>query len=211
MKKILLGLCLLSTVAYSKCLVQPNQIEEVAQKIEWQDEEGQAQNTALIQSTAEGSLSGEDSATEIDYEAFIRPDADGVFQILPIPLFLIEMKHSRDSIYICAHIESEDEAKNEILIYFLRHGNIKTIIPKPIPFMSLKNFFWNNLRRTPLVLAAVPLQVYETLQNTAMNLISDITKVGVDRVRIKGRQIELYSGGDPAQFDTYVIKKVIDF
>lgn len=211
MKKILLGLCLLSTVSYSKCLVQPNQIEEVAQKIEWQDEEGQAQNTALIQSTAEGSLSGEDSATEIDYEAFIRPDADGVFQILPIPLFLIEMKHSRDSIYICAHIESEDEAKNEILIYFLRHGNIKTIIPKPIPFMSLKNFFWNNLRRTPLVLAAVPLQVYETLQNTAMNLISDITKVGVDRVRIKGRQIELYSGGDPAQFDTYVIKKVIDF
>lgn len=215
MKQILAGLLLLSAVqAQAKCLLEPSQIEEVAQRIVWEDESGQKQNTALVQSTAAGIVSDDGSASQIDYEAFIRPDEDGVFQIIPLPLFLVEMKHSRDSVYVCVHIDSENEEKNQILIYFLRHGNIKTVTPKPLPLMSIKNFFWNKLRKTPLAplaLVAVPLTAYEILQETAMNVISDITRVGVDRVRIIGRQIELYSGGDPAQFDQYVIKKVINY
>lgn len=196
-------------VSQAKCLVQPQKIEELAHKIAWKNESGETENTTVVQANARGVISNEGASAEMEYEAFVRPDKDGIFQLLPLPFFLIEMKHSRDSVYVCAYVDSQDENKTDVLIYFLRNGNIKTVIPKPLPFMSIKNFFLNALGKTPLVIAALPFQITEMLQATTMNLFADITRLGVDRARIKGRQLELYSGGDPTQFESYILKKVI--
>lgn len=208
-KLILLSLLLLSSFAQANCLIKPEKIEEVSRFIQWQNEEGEVQNTALIQSTAKGEMSNESSQTTLDYEAFIRPDEDGVFQLLPIPFFVLEMKQSRNSVYICAHIDSGDEDKNLIAIYFLRYGEIKTVTPKPLPLMGMRNFFSNRLGRTPLVLAAIPFRIAEISQSVLMDLFSDITQFGVDRVLIRGRSIELYSGGDPTQFEKHIFKRVV--
>jgi hypothetical protein len=208
-KLILLSLLFCNSIALANCLVKPEKIEEIAQMIQWQNENGEVQNTALVQSTASGEMSNEGSGSTFDYEAFIRPDEDGVFQLLPIPFFVLEMKQSRNSVYICAHIDNSDESKNLIVLYFLRYGQIKTVTPKPLPLMGIRNFFSSVLGKTPLVLAALPLGVAELSQTVLMDLFSDITQFGVDRVLIKGRSIELYSGGDPTQFEKYVIKKVV--
>ncbi len=205
----LLSLLLFGSFAKSNCLVRPEKIEEVAKLIQWQNEEGEVQNTALVQSTFKGEMSNEGSQTTLDYEAFIRPDEDGIFQPLPIPFFVLEMKQSRNSIYICAHIDSSDEAQNLIVIYFLRYGEIKTVTPKPLPLMGVGNFFSNLLGRTPLVVAALPFRIAEFSQSVLVDLFSDITQFGVDRVLIIGSSIELYSGGNPAQFEKYIFKKTV--
>jgi hypothetical protein len=208
-KLILLSFLLSNSILQANCLVKSEKIEEVSRIIQWQSEKGEVQNTALIQSTAKGEMLNEGSQTTFDYEAFIRPDEDGMFQLLPIPFFVIEMDQSRNTVYICAHIDSSDENKNLIVMYFLRNSEIKTVTPRPLPLMGIRNFFSNSLGQTPLVLAAFPFHIAEFSQSVLMDLFSDITQFGVDRVLIRGQSIELYSGGDPTQFEKYIWKRIV--
>ncbi|MDG0817221.1 hypothetical protein [Bdellovibrio svalbardensis] len=212
MKSLLLILLFFAPIlSHGKCLVPAGDIEAISQKILWQGIDGEEQNTALIQGNVSGTISDseEESFGEGDYEVYVRPDEDGAFQVLPLPLFMVEMKKDRDSVYLCAHFDSKDAAKTEIVMYFLRNNRIKPITPKPLPLMGIKNIFKNRLRRTPLVLIGAPFAIVEKVQEVLTNIWGDLTKLGVDRIRITSTEIQLYSGGDPGQFDSYVLKKVI--
>lgn len=214
MKLSLLALLFFAPLlSHGACLVPASSIEQVAQRIQWQDIQGAEQNSALVQGNTSGTFSSEDDETIVDgdYEIFVRPDRSGAFQILPLPLFEVELKKNQDSVYLCAHFDSQDESKTEAVIYFLRDGRIKPITPQPLPLLSIRNIFHKLLHRTPFVIIGAPIAIAEKLQRLLMDGVGDLTKVGVDRVRITNTQIELYSGGDPAQFDHYVFKKVIKF
>lgn len=204
---------LLSNLSSARCLVDPRNIESVARKVRWETETGEALSTSLIQVDASGSIAeGEEKPhTTFVYEAFLRPDADGTFQLLPIPLFVLEMKRNHNAVYVCAQFDTENMDQAEAVVFFLRNNEIKTILPKPLPLMGMKNFFWKNLKETPFGLVALPFGISELIQGTTVNLFAEITRIGIDRMRINNRQIELYSGGNPTQFDTYVVKSVIPF
>lgn len=208
-KLILLALMCLPVLAEAKCKVPVNQIESITRRIQWRDEDGFEDNTALIRADFEGSFSSDGSADVMEYEAFVRPDADGAFQVLPIPLFMVEMEKNRDSVYICAHMESKDPSKMEILVYFLRYGKIKPVTPMPLPLGEIKNLFWGPLRKTPFVIIGVPVTIAQKAQALLVHLFGDLTRAGVDRVRITNKELQLYSGGDPARFDSYVFRQII--
>ncbi len=210
---LLMFILLLPGLSHGKCLVPANQIESISERIQWQGPNGEEQNSAVIQGNLSGTISDSESETaaEGDYEVFIRPDENGVFQVLPIPLFMVEMKKGRDSVYLCAHFDSKDESKTEVLLYFLRNDRIKPIAPKPLPLMGIKDIFKNRLRRTPLVLVGAPVAIAEKIQEIMVNIFGDITKFGVDRIRMTSKEVQIYSGGDPTQFDSYVFKSVVPF
>ena len=214
MKLTLLALLFfIPILSHGACLIPVSSIEQVAQKIQWRDIDGNEQNSAVVQGNTSGTLSSEDDDAILDgdYEIFARPDKSGAFQILPLPLFEVELNKKEDSVYLCAHFESQDEAKTEAVIYFLRNGHIRPMTPQPLPLLSIRNIFNKLLHRTPFVIIGAPIAIAEKLQRLLMNGFGDLTKFGVDRIRITNTQVELYSGGDPAQFDHYVFKKVIKF
>ncbi|HEX7675327.1 MAG TPA: hypothetical protein VF412_14220 [Bdellovibrio sp.] len=214
MKLTLLALLFFTPIlSHGACLIPVSSIEQVAQKIQWRDIDGNEQNSAVVQGNTSGTLSSEDDDTILDgdYEIFARPDKSGAFQILPLPLFEVELNKKEDSVYLCAHFESQDETKTEAVIYFLRNGHIRPMTPQPLPLLSIRNIFNKLLHRTPFVIIGAPIAIAEKLQRLLMNGFGDLTKFGVDRIRITNTQVELYSGGDPAQFDHYVFKKVIKF
>jgi hypothetical protein len=208
-KFVVLILTLLPLWSQAKCKIPVSQIESVSQRIQWRDEEGNEDNTALVQADVEGEFSNDGSVDVMEYEAFVRPDKDGAFQVLPIPLFMVEMEKNRDSIYICAHLESKDLSKLLILVSFLRNGKIKPVTPVPLPLGEIKNLFWGPLRKTPFVVIGVPVTIAQKIQAVLVHIFGDLTRVGVDRIRITDKELQLYSGGDPTQFDKYIFRQVI--
>lgn len=208
-KLIIFALILLPFFAEAKCKIPVSQLESVSSRIQWRDEEGNEDNTALVRADVVGEFSSDGSVDALEYEAFVRPDENGQFQVLPIPLFVVEMEKKRDSIYICAHLESKDPSKMEILVYFLRYGQIKPITPMPLPLGAIKDLFWGPLRKTPFVIIGVPVTIAQKAQSVLVHIFGDLTRSGVDRVRITDKELQLYSGGDPAQFDRYVFRQVI--
>ncbi|MGE5085285.1 MAG: hypothetical protein ACM3MG_03230 [Bacillota bacterium] len=210
MKKIiLLFLICAPFFAEAKCKIAISQIESITRRIQWRNEEGLEDNTALIRADAEGEFGSDGSADILEYEAFVRPDNDGTFQVLPLPLFMVEMEKNRDSIYICAHVESKNPANMQILVYFLRNGQVKPVTPVPLPLSEIKNLFWGPLRKTPFVVVGIPVTITQKIQTLLVHIFGDLTRVGVDRVRITNKQLQLYSGGDPAQFEHYVFRQNI--
>lgn len=200
---------LLPFMADAKCSVPVSQIETISKRIQWKDENGDEENTALIRADVEGEISADGSVNALDYEAFVRPDQDGTFQVLPVPLFMVEMEKARDSIYLCAHLDSKVVAKNEVVVYFLRGNHIRPVTPMPLPLTEIKNLFWGPLRKTPFVIIGIPVTIAQKIQAVIVHIFGDLTRFGVDRVRITNTELQLYSGGDPAQFDKYVFRQII--
>lgn len=221
--------------AFAACLIQPRQIEKVAQKLHWQDSRGKELNTLTLQSSVSGTITSRNTDLEVlnnetfenspeaelvdskqnetndvtmTYEAFIRPERDGIFQLLPLPMFYLQMEKERDSVYICAEINA-DQSKTKAVIFFLKYGRILPIIPKPLPLNPIKKFFWKIFHKTPLVIVDLPFYLADKIQEKTFNLIGILTKVGVDRIRIDGNYVELYTGGDPTQFNNYLYRKTI--
>jgi hypothetical protein len=195
--------------AEAKCLVSAHQLETVARKIQWLGIDGEEDNGALIRADGTGDLSQGGTSTVLDYEVFIRPETDGVFQVLPVPLFVVRLEKAHDIIYVCAHLDSDHPSNTEILVYFLRDRKIKPISPMPLPLTEIKNLFWGPLRHTPLAVIGVPVSVGAKLQEVLVHIFSDVTRIGVDRVRVTSKELQLFSGGDPGQFDRAVVKKII--
>ena len=213
MRNIILAVLLfLPTLASAKCMVPRGDITTVADRIQWVGPHGEPQYTAPVQIESAGVIASEDDESQFDgdVEAFIRPEEDGVFPVLPIPLFMVDLKNGRDTIYLCAHYDSDQPKNTEVIIYFLRYNRIRPITPKPLPIGGINEIFKDRiLRRTPLRLIRIPLSIAEKVQEIAMNIIGDITSIGVDRIRITDEAIELYSGGDVLSFDSYLFKKSI--
>ena len=233
MYSLLIIIFIFSSIQHKAFSAQPQQIERVAKKLLWQDSRGQELNTLTIQSQVGGmirSLKNEngvlnsenlDSANEsfsiesnqnisnditMTYEAFIRPDRDGIFQLLPLPMFYLQMEKERDSIYICAEL-SGNQSKTKAVIFFMKYG--RPIVPKPLPLNPIKKLFWKLFHKTPLVIVDLPFYLADKIQEKTFNLIGILTKVGVDRIRIDGNSVELYTGGDPTQFNNYLYRKTI--
>lgn len=216
MKKALLitGMTIAATfataTAFAKCKIAPENIEQVAAGIRWQNEYGEEDNTAIVRSEWKASVSkGKRTTYAADYEAFLRTDHTEAFQVLPVPLFMVQMEKERDAIYICTHLDYENERKSLTVVYFLRNRRIHPITPMPLPISQLGKLIWGPIENTPLIVTKLPLSVLARAQTLIVHAFSDLTRIGVDRVRITESQIELYSGGDPAQFKTYILKKVI--
>jgi len=210
---ILFAFMMMPLMSMAKCKIPVSQLSVEHKKIEdggWLDENGNEDNTALYRADViDSTLTNEGFVSTVEYEAFVRPDNDGTFQVLPIPLFMVDMEKNRDTIYICAHVEPADPDKTEVLVYFLRYGHIKPVTPVPLPLTAIKNLFWGPLRKTPFVVIGIPVTIAQKIQAVLVHIFGDLTRFGVDRVRINNKEVQLYSGGDPAQFDHYIFKKTI--
>jgi hypothetical protein len=202
-------LLLINSVSSAKCIISPENIEKVAANVKWQNENGTEENTAVIRADVNASMARGKNVTVSDYEAFLRPDRDEAFQPLPIPLFMVQMDKKVDSIYICAHLDSGAPAKNLTVVYFLRQNRISPITPMPLPFRQLGKLIWGPLENTPFIVTKIPLTVLGRIQAIFVHAFSDLTRFGIDRVRITSTKIELLSGGNPTQFDRYALRKVI--
>lgn len=208
MKKIFFAISvfMFAVFAHATCQVPVHRLENVEKKIRWQDEDGSRDDTAVIRNDISGTLASDSSSGgTLDYEAFIRPDQDGTFQLLPIPLFVVALERAHDVVYLCSHLDSKNSSKDRTVIYFLWDGKIQPITPVPLPLTEIKDL----LKGTPLGIFRKPIKLTDRIQEILVHIFGDITKIGVDRVVITDSQIELYSGGDPAQFDDAVLKKVI--
>jgi hypothetical protein len=55
----------------------------------------------------------------------------------------------------------------------------------------------------------VPLTLLAKIQTLFNHAFSDLTRIGVDRVRLTDTKLELASGGDPSEFEHAVLHKTI--
>jgi hypothetical protein len=198
-------------LAEAKCQIPVHRIEAVSATVKWMDENGAEDNAAVIRGDADVSSYNKENSYVGDYEAFLRPDKSDSYQLLPIPLFLMELDKETDSVYICAHKESAHPAKDEMVVYFLRHNKIKSMTPVPLPINLVGKVLWGPIENTPLMITKVPLTLLAKIQTLFNHAFSDLTRIGVDRVRLTDTQLELASGGDPSEFEHAVLHKTIKF
>lgn len=198
---LLFGLLTLLCAAnsFAKCRLSVNEVEAMAARVKWQNRSGAEENTAVLQAGGTIARNGKAGGYTADYEAFVRPDRDESFQILPIPLFIVHMEKNHDAVYVCAHYDSVDLSKSVSVVYFLRDDKFHPVSPMPLPFSEFKKFFL--IKNTPLMFATVPLGILAKIQTVFIHGFGDLTKIGIDRMRITSTQIEIASGGDPTQFD----------
>jgi hypothetical protein len=192
--------------AFAKCVIPVDQIEQVAANLKWKNDQGEEKNTAVVRFDMQPVFVRGNSENIIDYEAFIRPDRDDAFQILPIPLFMVQLEKKRDTIYICAHLETANPSKNLSVAYFLRYNQIRPITPMPLPLRQINNLLTGPLENTPFMVTGVPMKVLARAQSIFVHIFSDITKLGVDRILVTSNEIKLYSGGDLTRFEQKPLK-----
>lgn len=203
------------------CLVKPDQIGTVAQRIfkankeagEYFPEQSIIQNRAETQlNFKNGSLAAQ---RDVTFEGYYRPSESTWFSILPIPLFVAQLDRDRNVVYICAHNE-EDAANNYVIIYFLKgyklsKTNLGTFIGDflfssievdsinllPIGTVPFKNFFDRAGEVIPFGrIASAPIAVVAYLENLVVKILNEFVGLGVQRIVVRDTHVFLESGID---------------
>lgn len=217
MKKIFLVLILLGSplLVQAKCVLAADSLGEDSPTSWSTPDEDKFDNSAVVQSNVQFPVSidakgNTTSGMLLDYEAFLRSDADGSFQVLPLPLFFeIDLRRFQDIVYVCAHINTLNPKENISYVYFLHNRKISPVLPMPLPIQQARQFVRKLFAGTPLELLKWPFKIGDDIQEDIIHFFADVTKLGVDRVRITDTEVQLFSGGDPGQFDSYALRKTI--
>ena len=188
-------------------------------------------NSITIATSFSGQWSNQDgtsnSKVKGTIEGFYRPEDDGFFSIVPLPVFGIDLKRSRNVIYICAHADP-DPAKTHFTAYMMRgfdldrevtfgnmmgdmfagpQLNIKPLSLSLFSFSEIKRKFLFWLQWFPLL--EIGFQATDGLQRLIANALGDFTSLGVERITLTKDFFEIASGIDQDNpSEAKIIRKV---
>ncbi len=161
-------------------------------------------------------------------EGFYRPEQSDNYALTPLPFLTVPLNREEHVVYVCAHYES-DPAKTHVTIYLMRGtkldplslgnalGNIlraPSLKVKPlsftlVDFKKIKKDFLPIFKWIPVIDWGVV--VTDTVQQSVLRAITDMARVGVERITVTNTGIELASGVDLKNPRKALIKKTISF
>lgn len=232
---IVLLTLLVSAQAYAvkvgqHCLVKPFYIEPLANKmlLAHQKEKLIFPDSSVIQFEASGNFGNEGAEQDGTFEGIFRPAEDGQFSLTPLPILVVDLKRSRELVYVCAHSSSKNPQENYMILYFMRgYGlgpataggfigdllfnsvKIKPVTLSPLGLLPVKQLFEKNGGVNPLGIFLIPIVITDTIQKGLMSAVSTFSKIGVERITLTNSQIELATGVDLVETDKALYRKVI--
>lgn len=151
------------------------------------------------------------------HEAFYRPLKDSTYAILPLPILGIEVTRDRHVLYVCARADTSS-GTHDLTIYAMRgyhldpsrlgtifgdifnaaEVKVTPVSVSAINLSQLNNGFLGIFRRIPLIgeligLPQIPIQV---IQQIAGRLTAEFAGLGVERIVLTEKYIELAVGID---------------
>jgi hypothetical protein len=203
------------------CTIPPNEISNVATRIlkVANDDSNSLDDSMNITADFEGDFSGEDAKLNGTWEGFYRPEENGFYSVLPIPLFAFELSRDRNVLYVCAHVDP-DPAKQHFTLYFMRGYHldktkfgtilgdifhrpqleIAPLAPVLIPVGSISKKVPKGLATIiffPLIQAfGIQSLAFEGIQRLVTSALGDISGISIERIVMTPTYIELSSGID---------------
>lgn len=161
-------------------------------------------------------------------EGFYRPAQSDNYALTPLPFLTVPLNREEHVVYVCAHYEN-DPTKTHVTIYLmrgskldpLRFGNaLGNLLRKPslqvkplsftlIDFKKIKKDFLPIFKWIPVIDWGIV--VTDTVQQSVLRAITDMAKVGVERITVTSTGIELATGVDLKNPRKALIKKTISF
>lgn len=235
MRSLLSGLLwlLISSTSYGLeygCELQPSEIGEYGTQriIQVQKNEKSLPGAIPIQTNVEynfSSLTG--STTYGTMEGFFRPAEDDFISLIQLPVLGFDVSRDRIVVYICAH-SNPDPQKSHFTVYFLRgyhmdpatfgnfwgnminkpHMKIRPVPASILGIGSIKKFFYGILRYIPF--SSIYFDGWSVIQRGLVNLLGDVTGVGIERVEITSEYIKFSSGINLASPREALFKKTFN-
>ncbi|WP_413291097.1 hypothetical protein [Bdellovibrio sp. HCB337] len=199
------------------CLIKPLYLESLANKMlkAHQDEKMIFPDSSVIQFEAAGNISSSGTAQDGTFEGIFRPEEDGQFSLTPLPILVVDLKRTRELVYVCAHSSSKNPKENYLILYFMRGYSlgpstagsfigdllfssvkVKPVTLSPLGLLPVKKLFSNENGINPLGIFLIPIVITDTIQKGLMNAVSTFSKIGVERITITYDNIELATGVD---------------
>lgn len=197
------------------CQIAPNQLNKIGTKLARivEKENRSLPKNMTIQSDFELSKeNGKDKAVGT-FEAFLRPENDDFYSLIPIPILGFDVSKDRIVVYICAHFDENPE-KTHLTVYFMRGYHIDPINfdnfwgdviqkpkleVKPVPASLLgisefKKLFLRIFRFIPI--SGVFFDTFSLLQRLITGTVGDITGFGVEKIELTMDRLQVASKVD---------------
>lgn len=194
------------------CQLKPSEINEVGTRMvkAWADRKQSVPESLPI------TVEFPEADSEKQYavgtlEGFYRPADDDFFSLIPIPVLGVSLSRERNMIYLCAHSDI-DPAKTHITVYMLRgfyldptnlgnfagnlaHGpslKIKPLTAALVDISRVRKEFLTFLKWIPLL--DIGLNATNGIQRILSNILGDFTGVGVERLTMTTKGVEIATG-----------------
>lgn len=212
------------------CLVKPFQLEPLTNKmlLAHQAEKMIFPDSSVIQFEATGNFGSKGSEQDGTFEGIFRPEDDGEFSLTPLPILVVELKRTRELVYVCAHSSTKNPHENYMILYFLRgYGlgpatpgsffgdllfnsvKVKPVTLTPLGLLPVKKLFTRENGINPLGIFLIPIVVTDAIQRGLTSAISTFSKIGVERITLTNYSVELATGVSLAEPEKALFKKVI--
>ena len=161
-------------------------------------------------------------------EGFYRPAQDDNYALTPLPFLTVPLDRDRHVVYVCAHYNS-DPTKTHVTIYLMRGYRLEA--------SNIGSFFGNTLRGPqlevrPMSLVLVDIKqvrrnllpvfrwipvvdwglaLTDSFQRAVLNAVTDMARLGVERITVTPEGIELATGVDLERPNQVLVRKFIKF
>lgn len=203
------------------CRVPPSQLDTKATLIlkDFAETDGSLPDRMVVGNSVQVASDGDNQPAGIRalHEAFYRPLEDATYALLPLPIFGLEITRDRHLLYVCGKADTGRDI-HELTVYFMKgyhldptslgtiFGNIfnaaeikvAPVSISAINLSQLNNGFLGIFRRIPLIgeLMQIPQIPVAVIQGIAGRLTSDFAGLGVERIVLTEKYIELAVGVD---------------
>jgi hypothetical protein len=230
---LLFSLRVLAESPHLGCLIHPRDLTSVGTRavkaaIDLKQSLPESMN---VQADIDATFTEQSIDGDITWEGFYRPERNGFYTVLPLPLFGFELSRDRNVIYVCAHLD-RDVSKQHFTVYLMRGyhldpttlntviGNlfskaqlkVSALSPVILPLGSLdREGKSSDIIHLPWKMFSWQFAVVGGIQRLVSNVVGGVSGLSVERIILTNDRLELASGIDLNNPEKAFWKRTINF
>lgn len=206
----------------SVCKLRGNDITKYASEIYKRNNEKWPDSTIVNLSVA-GELLGQELQFSAIGEAFIKPEEDIQFSIVPTNLASVQLDKDKHLIYVCAEVKDNSQFRIELdflgkslsggLFSKLIHSQAESAKVELMPLkLQVLNIGGDADKKGGLAkLLSIPFAINSKIVSGLANILAGISGVEIERVILTEKQAILEGGIDLDKPEAARFRKVVDY